>query len=122
MAEPLYTQSSSAIIAAQERLNAISQDIWSHPELCYKEHHAHDALTRFLEQEGFVVERKFVYDTGFRASYGNGDGPPVVLIAEYDALPEIGHACGHNLIAEVALGAAIGVKAVVDQIPDAKVS
>ena len=50
-------------------------------------------------------------DTGFRATYGSDSGFNVCLICEYDALPEIGHACGHNLIAELGLAAGIAVKA-----------
>ncbi|ELU03184.1 hypothetical protein CAPTEDRAFT_172156 [Capitella teleta] len=120
MAEELYEISKAAIDAARERLHAISGDIWNHPELNFHEHHAHAVLTKFLEEEGFDVERKFVYDTGFRASYGDGQ-PTVVLVAEFDALPEIGHACGHNLIAQVALGAAIGVKAAMENTPRGKI-
>ena len=57
------------------------------------------------------MERKFVVDTAFRAVHGDGDGPHVAVLAEYDALPDIGHACGHNLIAEVGVGAGVGIKA-----------
>ena len=63
--------------------------------------------------EGFQVERHFKLDTAFQAVHGDADinKPSVVIIAEYDALPDIGHACGHNLIAEAALGAGLGLKA-----------
>lgn len=54
------------IDASAEDLNALSQEIWSHPELYFNEHHAHQVLTDFLEKEGFKVERKFVLDTAFR--------------------------------------------------------
>lgn len=54
------------IDASAEDLNAISQDIWTHPELNFNEHHAHEVLTDFLEKEGFKVERKFVLETAFR--------------------------------------------------------
>ena len=58
------------------------------------------------------TERSFTLDTAFRAVHGSRqDGPNVAFLSEYDALPEIGHACGHNLIAEVGVGAGIGLMA-----------
>ncbi len=93
-------------------LNTLSQEIWKHPELGYEEKFAHDYITNFLEKEGFQVERGYKLDTAFRAVYGqDGHGPNICIICEYDALPGIGHACGHNLIAEVGIAASLGVKA-----------
>ncbi|KAL3882777.1 hypothetical protein ACJMK2_029084 [Sinanodonta woodiana] len=101
-----------AIERAKDDLFKVSQDIWSHPEENFQEHHAHEALTAFLEKYGFNVEKHFHLPTAFRAVLGDGNtGPHVAVLCEYDALPEIGHACGHNLIAEVGLAAALGVKA-----------
>src|SRR5215207_389137 len=78
----------------------VSHRIHAHPELGYEEHHAHDLLTSVLEAEGLDTEPS-AYDlaTAFRASAGGGTGPAVAILCEYDALPEIGHACGHNIIA-----------------------
>ena len=58
------------------------------------------------------MERHYKLDTAFQAVYGSSDGgePCIMVISEYDALPDIGHACGHNLIAEVGVGAGIGIK------------
>lgn len=90
-------------------LQRLSFDIWSHPEVAFLETHAHRVLTNFLEEKGFHVERFFGLPTAFRATYSNnGDcetptGPMqlnIGVVCEYDALPTIGHACGHNLIAE----------------------
>ncbi|XP_046561906.1 peptidase M20 domain-containing protein 2-like [Haliotis rubra] len=93
-------------------LNEISQAIWKTPELYYEEVSAHQVLTDFLEKHGFEVERKYKLDTAFRAVFGkDGTGPHVTILCEYDALPEIGHACGHNLIAELGVAAGLGVKA-----------
>ena len=64
-----------------------------------------------MEKEGFKVERSYIVKTGFRATYGSEGGINVCVICEYDALPEIGHACGHNLIAECGIGAGIAIKA-----------
>lgn len=105
----------SAIEAAKEELNWVSQEIWTNPELCYNEHHAHKTLTDFLEKHGFQVDRKFTCDTGFRAMIGSGK-PHVAVLCEYDALPSIGHACGHNLIAEAGVGAALGIKAAIEKL------
>ncbi|XP_071114151.1 peptidase M20 domain-containing protein 2-like [Haliotis cracherodii] len=93
-------------------LNTLSQEIWKHPELQYAETFAHDYLSAFLEKHGFEVERNYKLNTAFRAVFGqDGTGPHVAILCEYDALPDIGHACGHNLIAEVGVAAGLGVKA-----------
>ena len=76
-----------------------------------EEQKAHDFLCDFLEKHGFEVERHYLLDTAFRATYRNGTGPHVAVLCEYDALPEIGHACGHNLIAEAGAGAGLAIKA-----------
>jgi amidohydrolase len=84
----------------------LSKKIHQHPELRFEEHRAAAWLTETLEKSGIPVERG-VGDlpTAFRARLGGGAGPRIAILAEYDALPEIGHACGHNLIAGGALGA-----------------
>ena len=100
-----------AIDAASEELRALSLDIHAHPELGYEETHAHGALTDYLEAAGFEVERSaHGLETPFRASAGSG-GPVVAALCEYDALPEIGHACGHNLIAIAGVAVGVGLRA-----------
>lgn len=104
----------SAIAAKADSLNQVSQQIWKNPELNYDETKAHAVLTDFLEENGFVVQRGYHVATAFRAEFTAPGGPgevTVCIMCEYDALPEIGHACGHNLIAEAGVGAALGVKA-----------
>lgn len=87
-------------------LSKLSLDIHASPELRYEEHKATAWICDYLEARGFAVERKLGgLDTAFRASAGKKGGPRVAVLAEYDALPEIGHACGHNLIAASAVGA-----------------
>jgi hypothetical protein len=106
----------AAALAAVERhapaLEALSAGIWAHPELNFAEHWAHDAIAGFLEEKlGCEVERHYLgLETAFRCAAGAG-APQVVICAEYDALPQIGHACGHNLIAEAAVAAFAGVQA-----------
>lgn len=93
-------------------LNDISDKIWTNPELCYEEHKAHCVLTSALQKIGFSVQRSYLLPTAFRAEFDSGrPGPVAAVLCEYDALPGIGHGCGHNLIAETGLGAAIGIRA-----------
>jgi amidohydrolase len=98
--------------AAAERLapelDALSRHIHAHPEVGFQEVEAARWLGEFLEKHGYAVEREAGgVATAFRATArGRGDGPAVALLAEYDALPGIGHGCGHNLIATAAVGAA----------------
>ena len=86
----------------------LSKKIWENPELCFKETYAHDQLTEFFAARGFDVTLHYTLDTAFRAETGEDGGLTVGLICEYDALPEVGHACGHNLIAESGVAAALG--------------
>lgn len=110
------------VIAALEGhtalLTDISRQIHQRPELRYQEHFASKLLADTLRGQGLQVEFPFGgLETAFCASMGKGDGPTVAILAEYDALPEIGHACGHNLIAASALGAGLALAAVKDQLP-----
>ncbi len=109
-----------AIDSVREELVGIALDIHAHPELNYQEHHAAKLLSDTLEQHGFVVDRGVGgVETAFRATLEGaaGDGPTVAILAEYDALPEIGHGCGHNLIAMAAVGAGLGTKANLASLP-----
>ena len=85
----------------------VSHQIFEHPELCFQEHFAHDLLCNALESEGLTVQRHaHGLDTAFVAEAGS-TGPTVAVICEYDALPGVGHACGHNVIAAAGLGAGL---------------
>jgi amidohydrolase len=102
-----------AVAAVRDELVGISLDIHSHPEVALKETRASGLLAGRLEAHGFEVERGVCgLETAFRARWGEG---PVTIayLCEYDALPEIGHACGHNLIATAGLGGALGLKGAV---------
>jgi amidohydrolase len=106
-----------AIDAAAERVIAVSRQIHDHPELRFQEHFAAETLTGALEAFGVTVQKPTgSLETAFRAEFGRAAKPKVAILAEYDALPN-GHACGHNLIAGAALGAAVGLLAVRDQLP-----
>ncbi len=89
-------------------LYQLNQKIWRKPELGYGEKYAHEFLTAFFDEKGFDVTKQHTLDTAFRASSGRSERRVVGLVCEYDALPGIGHACGHNLIAEIGVGAALG--------------
>jgi amidohydrolase len=109
-----------AIEGARSELVEVSLDIHAHPELNYEEQHAAALLSRTLEKHGFQVERGVGgVETAFTATLpgGGGDGPTVAILAEYDALPDIGHGCGHNLIAMAAIGAGLGLQANLDKLP-----
>ncbi|XP_077565005.1 xaa-Arg dipeptidase-like [Haemaphysalis longicornis] len=92
----------------------ISRFLCENPELALEETKAHDKLCEFLVRRGFTVQRQHLLTTAFRAEFrapGGSDGPTVAIMAEYDALPKLGHGCGHNLIAESSVGAALAVMA-----------
>ena len=100
MTDPLKNVAWSAIDRCATSLRSLSNDIWLKPELNFEEHEAHALLTRFLKDQGFQVEEHYTLDTAFKATAGAHEGVNVAVICEFDALPDIGHACGHNLIAE----------------------
>ncbi len=86
----------------------VSHQIHAHPELCFDEHFAHELLTDTLDSQGLDVQRRaYGLDTAFEARAGSGEGPVIAVLCEYDALPGIGHACGHNIIAAAGLGAGL---------------
>ena len=101
---------SQCIESMSSSLRTISLEIHDHPELQYKEYNAHRVLTEFLQkQDGWrVTPSAYGIQTAFVAVYDSGfKGPTVSFNAEYDALREIGHACGHNLIAVASLAGAL---------------
>jgi amidohydrolase len=101
-----------AVDEAYPALKELAKKLHEHPELAYEEHRASAWIAELLEARGIAVERGFGgVDTAFRARLGDGRGPTVAILAEYDALPEIGHACGHNLIAAGAVGAFLSLSA-----------
>ncbi|TFK29663.1 aminoacylase 1-like protein 2 [Coprinopsis marcescibilis] len=95
------------------KLRMLSLDIHAHPEIMFEEKYAHDLLTDFLIGQGFQVTKHYLgLSTAWRAEFSFGKGGRVVGInSEMDALPGIGHACGHNLIAVAGVGIALALKA-----------
>ena len=118
--EELAGRSNSVIETSRQELFDLSLDVHAHPELNYQEYYSSNALAGFLEKREFAVERGIGgVETAFRATIpgGGGEGPTIAVLAEYDALPEIGHGCGHNLIAMAAMGAALGLQANAAELP-----
>ena len=102
--------------AVQAELRDISRWMYEHPETAYVEHETSAKLVEFLTQNGFDVEYPaYGLDTAFVARAGS-EGPEVVICAEMDALPGVGHACGHNIIATSAVGAGVAVVEMADEL------
>ncbi len=107
----------AAVEAAASELMAVSREIHAHPELGYQEFQAAGRLSELLQHHGFAVTRGTAgMETAFEATAGPGGGATIAVVAEYDALAGIGHACGHNLIAAGAAGAGIGALAALRQL------
>jgi len=105
----------SDIDTQHRQLRELSLKIHSNPELGFQETKASSWLAQYLEKNGFSLERGICkLATAFRASYGQGK-PAIAILAEYDALPKLGHACGHNLIAASAVGAGVAAKPAIDR-------
>jgi amidohydrolase len=93
-----------------------SHQLHDRPELGYEEHFAHDLLTSILEADGLpVVRGARELETAFEARAGS-EGPTIAVLCEYDALPGIGHACGHNIIGTAGLGAGLAAAALADEL------
>ena len=103
--------------AHREEFEAVSAHIFAHPELAYQERMAQDALCRLLESHGFRVKRGAgSLETAFVAEYDSGKpGMTFAFLCEYDALPELGHACGHNLIGTSGAGAGVILKEIMEK-------
>jgi len=113
--EELKASVTGEIDARRRQFSELSLKIHANPELGFHEVKATAWLTQYLEGSGFSIERGICeLPTAFRASYGQGK-PTIAILAEYDALPGLGHACGHNLIATCAVGAAVASKLAIDQ-------
>lgn len=115
-ADVAVAASDAAIAAASARLIDLSHAIHAEPELAFEEVRSVAKTVEPLAERGFEIDLGVAeLPTAFRAVYGSGE-LTVGLCAEYDALPEIGHACGHNIIAATAVGAALGLAEVADEL------
>jgi len=106
----------AAVSTAGDRLLLLSRMIHGHPELAFEEENASRWCAELLSEGGYSVERGICgMPTAFTATAGSGP-VTVAICAEYDALPEIGHACGHNVIAASAAGAALALAPLADDL------
>ncbi len=97
-------------------LQALSQWMYDNPEIAYVEHNTSRRMVDVLREGGFDVEYPaYGLETAFVARIGSS-GPEVVICAEMDALPEVGHACGHNIIASASLGAGLALAGMADEL------
>jgi amidohydrolase len=104
--------------ASREALVRIADTIYANPEIAFEEFESAALLSGTLEENGFSVERGVAgLETAFVATLrGKASNPQVAFLAEYDALPNLGHACGHNLIGTAAVGAGVAMKAVLPEL------
>ena len=99
-------------------LTELTLNIWNNPEIGLEEEKACRWQVSLLRKYGFEVETPYAgFDTAYRAVYrGKKPGPKIAMLAEYDALPEIGHGCGHNLIAMIGVGSGIAMREFADEL------
>jgi amidohydrolase len=111
----------SAVEAARDEIVDLSHRIHADPEPAFEEHHAATWIAEILARHGFDVEHPAgSLSTAIRATRRGGrpgDGPHIGILAEYDALPGLGHGCGHNTMAASGVGAAIALAAIADDLP-----
>ena len=106
----------SAIEKHWQQAVELSDDLYDHPELPDQEFRSSQKVVDMLRAAGYEVEYPYLgYPTGFRAVLKNGEGPSAALLIEYDALPELGHACGHNAHCAMAVLAALALAEAKDQ-------
>lgn len=116
LAPDLAARIDRAVDACADDIVALARRIHAHPELRFEEHQASQWLGDFVAARGIDVERGVAgMATAFRARAGASKGPRAAILAEYDALPGVGHACGHNLIAAGAAGAFVAAAQVAAQ-------
>jgi len=118
MKEQMKDQIQQVIDDCKRDLLDLSHNIHQHPEIRFQEEKASKWQIELLRANGFNVENPFAgLATSYRAVMsGNGKGPRVAFLAEYDALETVGHGCGHNLIAAMSVGAAIGLSKIIKQL------
>jgi metal-dependent amidase/aminoacylase/carboxypeptidase family protein len=108
--EELKNRAVREVEQLKSELSQISDWLYEHPELGSEEYKSAEYLTTYLRRKGFRVYRGTAkIPTAFVASRGRGP-PRIAFLAEYDALPNIGHGCGHNMIAAAAVGSAVAVQ------------
>ena len=104
------------IESRKKELRSLADDIWNHPEVAYTEKYAAARAGEFLKSQGYDITIPYCgIETAFRCEYGSDDGPVFAFASEYDALPEIGHGCGHNLICMAGIAGFLAVADLIKQ-------
>jgi len=117
-ASELKRAACAAVDEIRDDLLQLSHRIHAKPELAFEEREAAALLSASIRRSGLAVEvGAYGLETAFAAEFGSGDAGCVAILAEYDALPEIGHACGHNIIASAAIGAGLALFGLADRLP-----
>jgi amidohydrolase len=124
---PFAGASAQLAAALEARVDALAGDLsevvhtlHGDPETAYEEHRSAAFLVELLNRHGIKAELGvFGLSTAVRAEIGSGSGPAIAILSEYDALPEVGHACGHNVIAATGVGAFIALAKTLDEDPEA---
>jgi amidohydrolase len=116
--ERLKQRVTAEVDARRDELIQLADRIHARPEVAFEEFESAALLITTLEENGFAVERGVAgLETAFVATTeGQGDGPTVAILAEYDALPGLGHACGHNLIGAAAVGAGLAMQSALSEL------
>jgi amidohydrolase len=116
--DTLKKRVTAEIEARRDELIRIADTIHAHPEVAFEEFESAALLSSTLEENGFQLDRGVAdLETAFVATlHGKDEGPTVALLAEYDALPGLGHACGHNLIGTAAMGAGLAMRTVLPEL------
>ena len=113
--ESLKKQAAADVDRRRRELIELSLRIHANPEIAFEEHESAAALAGFLEANGFAVERGICeIATAFRATAGSGE-PRIAILAEYDALPGVGHGCGHNIIGTASCAAGIALRPILEE-------
>jgi len=113
--ESLKKRAAADVDRRRAELVELSLRIHANPEIAFEEHESAAALTGFLEANGFAVERGICeISTAFRATAGSGE-PRIAILAEYDALPGVGHGCGHNIIGTASCAAGIALRPLIQE-------
>ncbi len=113
----LYEKINQSIEGKIENYMGLVQDMYDHPELGFAEFHAQEIMVDYLTKAGFEVKTKVACDTDYVAEYKSQKaGPTIAFMCEYDALPDVGHGCGHNLIAGIGIAAGEALKELADEI------
>lgn len=113
----LYTKINQSIESHIDQYMAMVKQMYENPEIGFQEFETQKLLADYLTKAGFETKTGVVCETDYVAEYKSGkEGPIIAFMCEYDALPEVGHGCGHNLIAGIGIAAGEALKSIADEI------